>query len=282
MSLVNFNDMLTKAKEGKYAIGAFNFFIKEDFEAIISAAEEINTPVIVMTSPSAIMHAAIPDIAHYVRERAQLSSVPICLHLDHATDYNTIVKAMDAGYTSVMYDGSLLPYKENVKNTKEIVKIGHALDITVEGEIGRIGRSEDGEEEMATVLSVPEEVKEYVEVTRIDACAIAIGSQHAMQKQEAHLDFDRLEAIRKVVDLPLVLHGSSGVADDELKIVGERGIQKVNIGTRLKRVFTDTMREMIVRNPNLHNHVKILEACTMAEKKEVIHKMKLLGCINKA
>ena len=282
MSLVNFNDILAKAKEGKYAIGAFNFFIKEDLEAIIGAAEEVNAPVIVMTSPSAIIHSAIPDIAHYIRKRAHLSSVPICLHLDHATDYSTIVRAMDAGYTSVMYDGSLLPYEENVKNTKEIVKIAHALNITVEGEIGRVGRSEDGEEGIGTVLSVPEKVKEYVEVTSIDACAIAIGSQHAMQKQEANLDFNRLKAIREVVDLSLVLHGSSGVVEDELKIIGECGIQKVNIGTRLKRVFTDTMREMIARNPNLHNHVKILEACTGAVKKEVIHKMELLGCTDKA
>jgi len=282
MSLVNFNDILTKAKEGKYAIGAFNFFIKEDLEAIIGAAEEVNAPVIVMTSPSAIIHSAIPDIAHYIRRRARLSSVPICLHLDHATDYNTIVRAMDAGYTSVMYDGSLLPYEENIKNTKEIVKIGHALNITVEGEIGHVGLSEDSEEGMGTVLSVPEEVKEYVDATRIDACAIAIGSQHAMQKQEANLDFDRLKTIREVVELPLVLHGSSGVADDDLKRIGECGIQKVNIGTRLKRVFTDTMRKMLTRNPNLYNHVRVLEACTEAVKKEVILKMELLGCINKA
>ncbi len=282
MSLVNFNDILAKAKEGKYAVGAFNFFIEEDLKAIIGAAEEVNAPVIVMASPSAIIHSAIPDIAHYIRKRAYLSSVPICLHLDHATDYSTIVRAMAAGFTSVMYDGSLLPYEENVKNTKEIVKIAHALNITVEGEIGRVGRSEDGEEGIGTVLSVPEEVKEYVEVTSIDACAIAIGSHHAMQKQEANLDFNRLKAIREVVDLPLVLHGSSGVVEDELKIIGECGIQKVNIGTRLKRVFTDTMREIIARNPNLHNHVKILEACTGAVKKEVIHKMELLGCTDNA
>ncbi|AZO94283.1 class II fructose-bisphosphate aldolase [Halocella sp. SP3-1] len=282
MSLVNLNDILVKAKKGKYAVGAFNFFIKEDLEAIISAAEEVHSPVIVMTSPSAVKHWDIIDIAQYVRRRAHLSTVPVCLHLDHATDYNTIIKAMDEGYSSVMYDGSLLSYEENVKNTKEIVKVAHALNITVEGEIGRVGRSEDGEEEIDTVLSVPEEVKEYVEVTGIDACAIAIGSQHAMQKQEANLDFDRLKAIRAVVDLPLVLHGSSGVVEEELKKIGKAGMQKVNIGTRLKRVFSDTMRKMLNNNKELHNQVKVLEACTDSVKNEVIHKMELLGCIAKA
>lgn len=140
---------------------------------------------------------------------------------------------MDEGYTSIMYDGSLLSFEENVTNTKEIVKIAHALNITVEGEIGYVGRSEDGEEEIGTVLSVPEEVKEYVELTGIDACAIAIGSRHAMQKQQANLDFERLKAIRAVVDIPLVLHGSSGVYEEELMKVGESGISVPGLNVSL-------------------------------------------------
>lgn len=280
MALVNLKKILKDAKKGNYAVGAFNIYNIEDIAAVIRAAEELRTPVILMTSISATEHSSLKELAAIIKIRAEKASVPICLHLDHASDYDIIIKAIQAGYSSVMYDGSMLPYRENVENTKDVIKVAKPLNVSVEAEIGRVGRTEEGKDDFEMVLSVPKEVERFVNETGIDACAIAIGSQHAMQKQEANLDFDRLKAISELVDLPLVLHGSSGVVEEELKKVPKFGIQKVNIGTRLKRVFTDTMRDYLNENKDNHNHIKVLEAASQEVTKEVMHKMRLLGCEN--
>lgn len=282
MSLVNLKQILKEAKKGRYAVGAFNIYNIEDITAVIRAAEKLKTAVILMTSISATEHSSLEELSFIIRNRAEKASVPVCLHLDHADDYEIIIKAIHAGYTSVMYDGSMLPYEENVQNTKDVMKVAAPLNVSVEAEIGRVGRTEEGEDDFDMVLSVPEEVESFVNETKVDACAIAIGSQHAMQKQEANLDFERLKEISDLVEVPLVLHGSSGVVEEELTRVAEFGIQKVNIGTRLKRVFTDTMREFLAENPDNHNHITVLEAASEQLTEEVIHKMKLLGCENSA
>jgi len=281
LSLVNLNNMLFEAFKGGYAVGAFNVYNIEDITAVVNAAEEAKSPVILMTSSSAIVHSGMEELASIIKCRANNTTVPICLHLDHATDYKKIIKAMYIGYSSVMYDGSLLSYEKNVNNTKEIVKVAHSLNVTVEAEIGRVGNSEEGNKELHMVLSKPDEVKSFVEETGIDACAIAIGSSHGMQKQKANLNFKLLDRIRNEVDLPLVLHGSSGVIEAELTEAGRRGIQKVNIGTRLKRVFSDMLKKNVAGNKEIHNHVKLLRPSINAVKDEVMHKMKILGCINK-
>jgi ketose-bisphosphate aldolase len=278
MSLVNLKKILKDAKEGNYAVGAFNIYNIEDISAVIKAGEELRTPVILMTSISATEHSSLDELASIIRGRAEKASIPVCLHLDHASDYDIIINAIHAGYTSVMYDGSMLPYEENVQNTKDVLKVAKPLNVSVEAEIGRVGRTEEGEDDFDMALSVPEEVQEFVNETGVDACAIAIGSQHAMQKQEANLDFERLKEISELVDVPLVLHGSSGVVEKELKKVPKFGMQKVNIGTRLKRVFTDEMRRFLDENKDNHNHITVLEAASEAVTKEVIHKLKLLGC----
>ncbi|MFW6380907.1 MAG: class II fructose-bisphosphate aldolase [Bacillota bacterium] len=282
MPLVNLSNILDQAQQGNYAVGAFNVYNIEDITAVIQAAHQARSPVILMTSGSALEHTTVEDLAAIVGHRAREAEVPVCLHLDHAYDYDTIIKAMYAGYTSVMFDGSRLSYEENAGITSEVVKVAHPLGISVEAEIGRVGKSEEGDEDFESVLSVPEEVKRFVEDTGIDACAIAIGTQHGMQTQAAELDFERLERIRDLVDVPLVLHGSSGVKDKELQVMGEKGIQKVNIGTRLKRVFTDTLRQTLDEDKQLHNHIKALEPSIDAVAGEVVHKMEMLGCKGQA
>lgn len=282
MGLVNLNDILKPAQNSDYAVGAFNVYNIEDITAVLKAAQESNSPVILMTSNSALEHSNVEDLAAIITRRAKEIEVPVCLHLDHANDFETMVKAIDAGYTSVMFDGSSLSYDKNVERTKEIVKVAHSLGVTVEAEIGRVGKSEEGDEDFETILSVPNEVKKFVNDTDVDACAIAIGTQHGMQTQAAEIDFDRLSQIRDLVEVPLVLHGSSGVKDAELKIMGNKGIQKVNIGTRLKRVFTDTLRDKLASNKNLHNHITALNPCIDEVSKEVKYKMKMLGCDGKA
>jgi ketose-bisphosphate aldolase len=281
MPVVNLNAMLNKAKEEKYAVGAFNIFNIEDITAVLAAAEEVKAPVILMTNGLALQHSTMEDLAAIIRRRAQLAKIPVCLHLDHCTDYGTIIKAIDLGYTSVMFDGSSLPYEENVKKTKEIVKVAHVLDVSVEAEIGVIGRSEDGEEECNMILSVPEEVARFIKDGGIDACAVSIGTVHAMQKQEMKIDFPLLKKIQSITNVPLVLHGSSGVVEDDLRKLGPEGIQKVNVGTRLRRVFTDELRAQLDQKPQLYCQIQFYKYCMEAVKKEIIHKMGLFGCTGK-
>ena len=277
MSLVNMNDMLEQARQNNYAVGAFNVYNIEDTIAVLSAAQELEVPIIVMTSMSALEHSGLEELAAVISIKAAKNTRPVCLHLDHATEFATILKAIKAGYRSVMFDGSTLPYHENVKRTKEIVKIARPLGVSVEGEIGRVGRGEEGEDVGGMVLSEPEMVKKFVAKTDIDACAIAIGTQHGMQKQRAEIDYQRLSKIRKLVDLPLVLHGSSGVNNNDLAKLSQGSIQKINIGTRLKRVFTDALREQISQNPELHDQIKLQKPSITAVKEEVKKKIKYIS-----
>ena len=307
MPLENLNSMLTRARRGNYAVGAFNVYHLQDITAVIEAAEAVRSPVILATTRVAFAHSTLEDLVAVITRRARAAEIPVCLHLDHAQNFDTIVRAIFAGYTSVMFDGSSLPLAENIQQTREVVKVAEQLNVSVEAEIGRVGRAQtqysgkkaaeadekskrekklmakfEEKTEDGAVFSNPGEVKQFVEKTGIDACAIAIGSLHGMQKQEASLDFNLLEEIRSRVDIPLVLHGSSGVKERELKEIGARGIQKVNIGTRLQRVFTDEMRRVFAKNKNLHDSVKVLESAREALKKEVIHKIKVLGSNSKA
>ncbi len=277
MSLVNMNDMLEQARQNNYAVGAFNVYNIEDTIAVLSAAQELEVPIIVMTSMSALEHSGLEELAAVISIKAAKNPRPVCLHLDHATEFATILKAIKAGYRSVMFDGSTLPYHENVKRTKEIVKIARPLGVSVEGEIGRVGRGEEGEDVGGMVLSEPKMVKKFVAETDVDACAIAIGTQHGMQKQRAEIDYQRLSRIRKLVDLPLVLHGSSGVSNEDLARLSQGSIQKINIGTRLKRVYTDTLREQISQNPDIHDQIKLQKPSIAAVKEEVKKKLKYIS-----
>ncbi len=311
MPLENLNNMLARARRENYAVGAFNVYHLQDITAVLAAAEAVRSPVILATTRAAFAHSTREDLAEVIKRRARAAEIPVCLHLDHARDFDTIVRAIFAGYTSVMFDGSSLPLAENIQQTREVVKVAEPLNVSVEAEIGRVGRAQtqyseekaaesaekskpakkskqeeklksksEEETEDGAVFSDPGEVEKFVEETGIDSCAIAIGSLHGMQKQEASLNLNLLEEIRKRVDIPLVLHGSSGVKESELKEIGARGIQKVNIGTRLQRVFTDEMRRVLAENKNLHDSVKVLESAREALKKEVIHKIKVLGSSN--
>jgi len=282
LALVNLNKMLNKAKKGNYAVGAFNIFNIEDISAVLKAAEETNSPVILMTNLLAVQHSNMQDLANIIRRRAQKAKVPVCFHLDHSSTFEILIEAISKGYSSVMYDGSMLPYAENVAKTREIVKVAHVLDISVEAEIGRVGRWKDEKNDCGTLLSDPEQAAQFIEDTGIDACAISIGTIHGMQKQETRIDFLRLKKIKEITRIPLVLHGSSGVVEEDLKQLGPNGIQKVNVGTYLRRVFTDVLRTELSKNPNLHCQIQLFKSCMEAVEKEVINKMNIFGCIGKA
>ncbi|HEY8542796.1 MAG TPA: class II fructose-bisphosphate aldolase [Pseudothermotoga sp.] len=280
MALVTLRELVQKAYKSDYAIPAFNIHTYEDAVAIVKGAEEMRSPVILMASPSAIKHLGIKVAACIMNDLAQNASVPVVSHLDHATDLDIIFKAMKAGFTSVMYDGSSLSFEENVLNTKLVVKVARSFGVSVEAEIGRVGKSEEGEE-LQQILTEPESAKAFFEQTQVDALAIAVGTAHAMQKQEAQINFERVKQIQQVVDVPLVLHGSSGVPDEDLTKISKMRFGKINIGTVLKTVYVKRIREILQNNPQLKDQIVLLKDASVAVTEMVKHKIKLLNSSQK-
>lgn len=280
MALVTLRELVQKAYKSDYAIPAFNIHTYEDAVAIVKGAEEMRSPVILMASPSAIKHLGIKVAACIMNDLAQNASVPVVSHLDHATDLDIIFKAMKAGFTSVMYDGSSLSFEENVHNTKLVVKVARSFGVSVEAEIGRVGKSEEGEE-LQQILTEPESAKAFFEQTQVDALAIAVGTAHAMQKQEAQINFERVKQIQQVVDVPLVLHGSSGVPDEDLTKISKMRFGKINIGTVLKTVYVKRIREILQNNPQLKDQIVLLKDASVAVTEMVKHKIKLLNSSQK-
>ncbi|WP_041083881.1 class II fructose-bisphosphate aldolase [Thermotoga profunda] len=276
MPLVTLRELVQKAYKSNYAIPAFNIHTYEDAVAIVKGAEEMKSPVILMASPSAIKHLGIKIAACIMNDLAENATVPVVSHLDHATDLDIIFKAMKAGFTSVMYDGSSLSFEENVHNTKLVVKVARAFGVSVEAEIGRVGKSEEGEE-LQQILTEPESAKAFFEQTQVDALAVAVGTAHAMQKQEAQINFERVEQIQEVVDVPLVLHGSSGVPDEDLTKISKMRFGKINIGTVLKTVYVKKIREILQNKPDLKDQIILLKDASCAVTEMVKHKIKLLN-----
>ncbi|PNR98270.1 ketose-bisphosphate aldolase [Petrotoga mexicana DSM 14811] len=281
MPLVNLNDVLVPAYNGGYAVPGFNFHTYEDAKAIVKGAELLKSPVILMASGSCIRHLGLDLSIEIVKFLAKNTSIPVVAHLDHATDINLILQAMTKGFTSVMYDGSLLDIEENIKNTKFVVKVARALGINVEAEIGRVGKSEEGKE-AKEILTDPEIAESFFDATQVDALAVAVGTAHAMQKQEANIRFDLVEKLSNILNVPLVLHGSSGVKNEDLIRISKTKFSKVNIGTILKTVYMEKIREILKDNPELRDQIKLLESAANAVVETVKEKIRLLGSDNKA
>lgn len=280
MSLVNPLSLIKKAREKKVAIAAFNIHNMETAQGVLEGAAEEKAPVMIATTPGTLRHAGIATIAAIVKTAAEDYDIPVALHLDHCPSYEIIVKAIRNGYTSVMIDSSELPYEENVAMVQDVVKVGHAAGVQVEGELGRIGGTEDDitVDEREAALTVPEEAVDFVEKTGIDTLAISIGTAHGVYQGEPKLDFDRLTAIEKLVDVPLVLHGASGVPDDSVKMAIARGICKVNIATELKIPMAKAVQDFFAENPEGNDPRKYLGAGRDALKEVVKKKIRLCGC----
>ncbi len=276
MALVTLKELVQRAYKSDYAVPAFNIHTYEDALAIVKGAEEMRSPVILMASPSAIKHLGIKLAACIINDLAMNASVPVVSHLDHATDMDVIFKAMKEGFTSVMYDGSNLSFEENVQNTRLVVKVARSFGISVEAEIGRVGKSEEGEQ-LEQILTEPQSAKGFFEQTQVDALAIAVGTAHAMQRQEAQINFERVRQIQEVVDVPLVLHGSSGVPDEDLTKISKMRFGKINIGTILKTVYVKKIKEIVLNNPGLKDQIVLLKDASMAVTEIVKGKIKLLN-----
>jgi fructose-bisphosphate aldolase class II len=288
MSFVTTKEMLKEAQKGRYAIGAFNANNMEIIQAIVETAEEERAPVILQASQGAIKYAGLDMIVAMVKVMAEKAKIPVALHLDHGTDYYQNIKCLRAGFTSLMYDGSKLPFDENVEMTKKVVEMAHACDIPVEAELGQIGKMGNSDEpgvaleKVKESMAVPEEAVKFVELTGIDFLAAAVGTIHGCRTPFAKLDIPRIEKIRELTGVPLVLHGASGANDEEVRKGIAAGICKINIDTRIRLYFVKKMREVLEKNPEEIDPRKILGPAKEAAKEIIRDRMRVFGCSGKA
>ncbi|HKZ88365.1 MAG TPA: class II fructose-1,6-bisphosphate aldolase [Candidatus Bathyarchaeia archaeon] len=304
--LVTNKDLMVPARKKGYAIPALNVQNLESLTAAAEAAVDEKSPVILQITPSVIKYAGLPYIVGLAKTAAQLATVPISIHLDHGEDFETAAKCVDAGFTSVMIDGSFLKFDENVTLTKRVVNIAHAKGVSVESELGKLaGVEERSVEEKDAILTDPNTAAEFIEKTGVDTLAVAIGTSHGAYKfkSQAKLDLERLKTISQKVSIPLVLHGASsvpqwlvekatkygaelggakGIPEDQYKKAIALGIAKINIDTDMRLAFTATVREVLTNSPKEFDPRKILGPAKEAMKQIAKSKMQLFGSSGKA
>ncbi len=278
--LVTLEEILKDAEQRKYGVGLFNMLNLEMARGIIDAAEQENSPVILGVAEVHLPFVPFDYAQIIMNKIARDAKVPVCLHFDHGTDYKKILGAIKAGFTSVMYDGSALPYEENIANTREISKVAHALGCSVEAELGHVGGGEggtdDGHEAMYTNVN---QVNDFIERADIDALAVAIGTAHGKYVKKPVLDIQRLADIYKVSKKPLVLHGGSGLSDDDFRNTIQNGIRKVNICTEMCVAGLKALNAAIEQDTGFEVATLIAKATVQ----EVVKgKMRLFGSSGKA
>lgn len=238
--------MIQQARRGRYAVGAFNFCNAETAKAIIDEAANQRSPVILIVGPLDIPLLGARMLVDVAKSAAAYTSVPVCLHLDHADDIITVRECIEADFPSVMIDGSKYGFEENISMTREVVKIAHAQGVTVEGELGAIGRvGESTEKGGKAFFTDPDVASEFVERTGVDALAVSIGNVHGSYTRRPQLDFERLEEIRNATGVPLVLHGGSGTPPEQLYRAIDIGICKVNVASDLSKAYLDALRPAV-------------------------------------
>lgn len=283
MPLVTTKQMLLDAQKGNYAVGAFNVENMEMVMAVMEAAEELKSPVIMQTTPSTVKYAGLDFFLANVKAAAERASVPVAMHLDHGSSFELAMQAYRAGYTSIMIDGSHGSFEENIAVSKAVADACAPSGIPVEAELGKVGGKEDdldgGDDNPYTD---PDQAVEFVKRTGITSLAVAIGTAHGVYKGEPKLDLDRLSEIRAVVDIPLVLHGTSGVPDATVTECVNRGICKVNYATDLRIAFTDGVKEVFGENPDVIDPKKYNVVGKEHVKEYVKSKMKVCKSVGKA
>ncbi len=304
--LVTNKELMVAARKGGYAIAAFNVQNMESVKAIVEAAMEEKSPAILQITPSVIKYAGMGYITSLVKNAGKEATVPLTMHLDHGEDYDIAAKCVDAGFTSVMIDGSFLKFEENIAETKRVVDYAHAKGVSVEAELGKLaGVEEKSVEEKDAILTDPNNAVEFVEKTGVDTLAVAIGTSHGAYKfkSAAKLDLERLKIINEKIGIPLVLHGASsvpqwivekatkygatlegakGVSEDQLQAAIKFGIAKINIDTDLRLAFLATVRQVLTDSPKEFDPRKILGPAKDAMKEVAKGKMRLFGSSGKA
>ena len=280
--LVNMNEVLYPAKQKKYAVGLFNAVNLEMARGIIAAAEEAGSPVIMGSAEVLFPYGPLEELSYYLLPMAKKADVPVVIHLDHGLKKETCQKALELGFSSIMYDCSTDSYEENVRKMKEMAEIAHSYGATIEGELGHVGNNEDGEDMQnpSRYFTDPKLAKDFVEKTGVDALAIAVGNAHGAYKLPPKLDFSRIQAIASAVDVPLVLHGGSGLTDDDFRKAVSLGISKVNIFTDIN---VAAARAAAKASSEADKGItEMIPFVVDAVKQETMKKMTLFGCNGKA
>ncbi len=282
--LVKTSYLIQKAQKEGYAVGCFVVYNLETALGVALAAVESRSPVIIAVSEFTISFLGLETISQVIMSLAkhQAVSVPIALHLDHGRSYESAKACLDEGFSSVQIDGSHLPFEENIALTQKVVEYGHLKKVWVEGELGAIygGHGQTGEYKGEIPLVKPSEVSEFVEQTNVDLLAAALGTVHGKFSNE-RVHFDLLAQLQKITRTPLVLHGASGLPDEEITRAVKAGIAKVNIGTETKRLFIDSIRETLQKNPSLEGPRELMKPTIEAIKNMVMQKFRVLGSANK-
>lgn len=287
MPLVSMREMLHKANEGKYAVGQFNLNNLEFTQAILQAAQEENSPVILGVSEGAARYMG--GFKFTVRMVEALMeeygvTVPVAIHLDHGSSFEMCAKAIHAGFTSVMIDGSHFPLEENIELTKKVVELAHMFGVSVEAELGRIGGQEDDltVDDAEASYAIPEECDRLVRETNVDCFAPALGSVHGPYKGEPNLGFDRMEEVMKLTGVPLVLHGGTGIPLKDIQRAISLGTAKINVNTENQISSSKRVREVLAENPEMYDPRKYLGPAREAIKETVMGKMRDFGSSGKA
>ncbi len=277
-------DILARANIDGFAVGAFNTSNLEITQAIIESAEELNSPAIIQVSEGAFNYAGGKNIAAIVRTMAMDASVPIALHLDHGKEFAILMKAVRYGFTSIMFDGSKYPFEENIERTRRIVDIARSVGVSVEAELGKIVGTEDNVSvnEQDAMYTDPDEAVRFVKETGVDYLAVAIGTAHGMYQGTPHLDFERLKEIKSRLGMPIVLHGASGLSEEDIKKAVKLGVNKINIDTDIRQAFAAAVRQFLDENTEEYDPRKILGPAKKAMKDVVKKKMIMFGSDNRA
>ena len=280
--LVTMNDVLLPAKEGQYCVGFFNAVNVEMARAVIETAEELRAPVMVGTAEILLCANPLERVAEYLVPMAKKASVPVCVHYDHALTFEKCMEALKLGFSSVMYDCSTEDYETNLEKVREVVKICHSMGVTVEGELGHVGDNEGAGmlENPSDYFTDPVMAADFVQRTGIDSLAVAVGNAHGDYKFPPKLDFERIETIAKSTGLPLVLHGGSGLSDDDFRIAIEKGICKVNIFTDIDKAGKAGIEEGL--KAGAKTMMGLIPYEIEAMKKVVRNKIELFGSVGRA
>lgn len=282
MSLVSSVELLARAQRDGFAVGAFNVENMEMVQAVLEAAARLSAPVILQTTSSTLRYAS-PEIFHGMASAAaEKAGVPVSLHLDHGASPALCMACVEAGYTSVMIDGSHLPFDENIAVTREVVAMSRAFQVPVEAELGKVGGKEDDVEAEADKGTDPAQAALFVERTGVQSLAVAIGTAHGFYTGTPVLDKQRLSAISEAVAVPLVLHGASGLSDDEVRDCIGRGICKVNFATELRVAFTDGVKAVLQQNPSAFDPKVLGTEGKSRVTALVMDRMRVCGCEGRA
>lgn len=277
MSLYTMKELLSDAQQKKYGVGFFNTYNQEMIRACVEAAEELKSPVIIGTAEALLPYSEFETLAPMLLSMAKNAKVPVAVHLDHSYRFDTVMRALRCGFGSVMYDGSRTTYEENVRNSAEIARVAHAMGAGLESELGCVGGLSDGGSHVdENIYTDPKLASEFAQRTEVDFLAVSIGTVHGVYATKPRLDLDRLAEIRQQVDAPLVLHGGSGLSDDDFRNVIAGGICKVNI-------YTDVIlagKKALADNLEL-GYADIIKASEAAMCEVVKEKIRIFGSVNR-